>query len=294
MGRRMTEMARHWVRAVLPRVRTRQWVLSLPFELRVPLAYRHELTLAVHGVAAPGSITAVQRFGSDLALNVPGAQPRGQLSHMLFIDGVYAVLGHFTPITAPTRAELEATSSRALSQASRSTHRQPPEARLTLESESGFETIDRVASDDDDARIAVGTTRSCWLRSSGARDPRAAHDAPRPSGARGGRAAEELGENPVGTRRAPYATTAYVGDSPETITPKRAQEFLAEVRERGPSTGGYEARGRSGGAEEGCPKKATAKKPPAKQASAVKAAPSDTLLAKANKATEPSGASPGA
>jgi len=37
MGRRMTEMARHWVTAVLPRVRVRQWVLSLPFQMRVPL-----------------------------------------------------------------------------------------------------------------------------------------------------------------------------------------------------------------------------------------------------------------
>jgi hypothetical protein len=52
LGRKMTEMARYWVRAVLPRVRTRQSVLSLPFELRVPLAYRHELTLAVHRMAA--------------------------------------------------------------------------------------------------------------------------------------------------------------------------------------------------------------------------------------------------
>jgi hypothetical protein len=120
LGRRMTEMARHWVSAVLPRVRIRQWVLSLPFELRVPLAYHHDLTLAVHGVAArviegwyrdkgqalgildprTGSITAVQRFGSDLALNVH--------FHMLFVDGVYDVLGAFTPIAAPTRAELEA------------------------------------------------------------------------------------------------------------------------------------------------------------------------------------------
>lgn len=119
LGRRMTEMARHWVRAVLPQVRIRQWVLSLPFELRVPLAYHHELTLAVHGVAArviegwyrqqgrklritdprTGSITAVQRFGSDLALNVH--------FHSLYVDGVYDVLGHFTPIAAPSRAELE-------------------------------------------------------------------------------------------------------------------------------------------------------------------------------------------
>ena len=119
LGRRMTEMARHWVRAVLPRVRVRQWVLSLPFELRVPLAYHHELALAVHGVAArviegwyrergrrlgltdprTGSITAVQRFGSDLALNLH--------FHMLFVDGLYDALAHFTPIAAPTRAELE-------------------------------------------------------------------------------------------------------------------------------------------------------------------------------------------
>ena len=119
MGRRMTEMARHWVSAVLPRVRVRQWVLSLPFELRVPLAYHHDLTLAVHGVAArvieawyrdkgrelgiadgrTGSITAVQRFGSDLALNVH--------FHSLYVDGVYDALGAFTPIEAPTRDGLE-------------------------------------------------------------------------------------------------------------------------------------------------------------------------------------------
>jgi hypothetical protein len=94
-------------------------VLSLPFALRVPLAYHHELTLAVHRVAArvieawyrdkgreigiadgrTGSITAVQRFGSDLALNLH--------FHMLLLDGVYDVLGTFTPIAAPTRAELE-------------------------------------------------------------------------------------------------------------------------------------------------------------------------------------------
>ncbi|MFO0712121.1 MAG: transposase [Sandaracinus sp.] len=46
-----------------------------------------------------GSITAVQRFGSDLALNVH--------FHMLFADGVYDALGAFTPIEAPTRAKLE-------------------------------------------------------------------------------------------------------------------------------------------------------------------------------------------
>ncbi|MFN7697601.1 MAG: transposase, partial [Deltaproteobacteria bacterium] len=46
-----------------------------------------------------GSITAVQRFGSDLALNVH--------FHSLYVDGVYDALGAFTPIEAPTRDGLE-------------------------------------------------------------------------------------------------------------------------------------------------------------------------------------------
>ena len=51
LGRRMTELALEWTRWVLPEVRIRQWVLSLPFWLRVPLAYRHALALEVHAVA---------------------------------------------------------------------------------------------------------------------------------------------------------------------------------------------------------------------------------------------------
>lgn len=63
------------------------------------------------GITDPrtGSITAVQRFGSDLALNVH--------YHMLFTDGCHDVLGEVapgrrdsqrsTPIAAPTRDELE-------------------------------------------------------------------------------------------------------------------------------------------------------------------------------------------
>jgi len=37
-GRRLTERAAHLVDHVLPRVPVRQWVLSLPFELRYQLA----------------------------------------------------------------------------------------------------------------------------------------------------------------------------------------------------------------------------------------------------------------
>ena len=89
LGRHMTELAHEWVRWVLPHERIRQWVFSLAPALRVPLAFHHDLALAVHAVAMraiegwyrkkaralgiadgkTGSITAIQRFGSDLALN---------------------------------------------------------------------------------------------------------------------------------------------------------------------------------------------------------------------------------
>jgi len=120
LGRHMTELAHEWVRWVLPHERVRQWVLSLPHSLRVPLAWHHDLALAVHGVAAraiegwyrskaralgitdgkTGMLTVVQRFGSDLALNIH--------FHSLVLDGVFDTSGAFTPIAAPSIDEMEA------------------------------------------------------------------------------------------------------------------------------------------------------------------------------------------
>lgn len=97
----MTERAAHLVDRVLPSVRHRQCVLSLPFALRWRCAWDHELTRAVLAVfqravtgfyrrraSAPGipggqctSVTVIQRFGSALNLNVH--------FHTLFPDGVY-------------------------------------------------------------------------------------------------------------------------------------------------------------------------------------------------------------
>ena len=114
----MTELSFEWTRFVLPKVRIQEGVLSLPFWLRVPLAYRHSLALAVHGVAGraiegwyrkrgkelgvhdprTGMLTVIQRFGSDLALNVH--------YHSLVPDGVFDVHGHFTPVPAPMKGEM--------------------------------------------------------------------------------------------------------------------------------------------------------------------------------------------
>src|SRR6266481_2741287 len=89
-GRRMAKRAAYLVDHVLPAVPMRQWVLSLPFRLRYLLAWNHELcreVLAVYARALrgfyrrralragipdgeTGAVTAIQRFGSGLNLNV--------------------------------------------------------------------------------------------------------------------------------------------------------------------------------------------------------------------------------
>ena len=48
----MTERAAHLVDAVLPRVRVRQWVLTVPYRLRYQMAWNHGLSRAVLGVCA--------------------------------------------------------------------------------------------------------------------------------------------------------------------------------------------------------------------------------------------------
>jgi len=48
-GRRMTDLAVHLATCVLPEVRVRQWVCSLPWRLRVLLGYDKKLCAAVLG-----------------------------------------------------------------------------------------------------------------------------------------------------------------------------------------------------------------------------------------------------
>jgi Putative transposase/Transposase zinc-binding domain len=121
-GRRMAERAAHLVDRVLPAVPIRQWVLSLPFRLRYVLAWNHPLCRAVLGVhvralrgfyrrrarrqgvadGETGTVTAIQRFGSALNLNVH--------LHTLAVDGVFAPDAQgemrFVPATPPTAPEI--------------------------------------------------------------------------------------------------------------------------------------------------------------------------------------------
>jgi hypothetical protein len=117
-GRRMANTSAHLVDRVLPIVPVRQYVLSLPFELRRLAAFRAEVLSALcrifvqeifasHRRRIPianvesGAVTFVQRFGSTLNLNVH--------FHVVVLDGVFTraeggLAFHEAP--APTHDEL--------------------------------------------------------------------------------------------------------------------------------------------------------------------------------------------
>ena len=94
-GRRMSNTAAHLVDRVLPAVPVRQWVLSLPFELRALAAFRADVLSAIGrlfvealfaryrarardqglGALECGAVTFVQRFGSSLTARARSATP---------------------------------------------------------------------------------------------------------------------------------------------------------------------------------------------------------------------------
>ncbi|MEO6096996.1 MAG: transposase zinc-binding domain-containing protein [Fibrobacteria bacterium] len=126
MGRRMNEGAANLVDHALPEgVPLRQWVLTLPYPLRYPLAFEachlgKVLRLFTTTVSAwytrgfpgskTGSVTVIQRASSDLRLN-----PH---FHTLFLDGAYRPGSEgehpvFEPAPRPIQADIEAVVQRA-------------------------------------------------------------------------------------------------------------------------------------------------------------------------------------
>jgi hypothetical protein len=101
-GRRMANTAAHLVDRVLPVVPVRQWVLSLPFELRMLAAFRADVLSALSRIFVEaifgryrararerglvgtecGAVTFVQRFGSSLNLHVH--------FHVMVMDGTFS------------------------------------------------------------------------------------------------------------------------------------------------------------------------------------------------------------
>jgi len=98
----MADSAALLVDEILPEQPIRQWVLSLPFQLRFLFASYPDIMSKVLGIvnralsthlfhkagfsramAQTGAVTLIQRFGSTLNLNIH--------FHMLLLDGVYVV-----------------------------------------------------------------------------------------------------------------------------------------------------------------------------------------------------------
>jgi hypothetical protein len=102
ISRRAAERSAHLIDNVIPVVPVRQYVLSLPVQLRYVLAWRHELCLEVLGIftdalmkfyrdlaraqgvtdGKTGTISVVQRFGGALNLNIH--------YHVTALDGVFS------------------------------------------------------------------------------------------------------------------------------------------------------------------------------------------------------------
>jgi hypothetical protein len=119
----MSDTAAHLVDRVLPHVPIRQWVLSLPIQIRPMLAYDAALSRAALNIflrtvfswhrrrakqlglknAQCGAVTAIQRFGSALNLNLH--------YHVLVLHGVFhqpdgSSSPTFRAIKAPTTADI--------------------------------------------------------------------------------------------------------------------------------------------------------------------------------------------
>ena len=128
LGRRMSAGAADLVDHVLPAVPIRQYVLTLPFPLRFPLAFDGKLLGEVLRIftdtvsawyrkrrpdlplCQTGAVTAIQRASSDLRLN-----PH---FHTLFLDGVYAPSADgdgqvFHPDPGPSQQDVEQVVARA-------------------------------------------------------------------------------------------------------------------------------------------------------------------------------------
>jgi hypothetical protein len=80
-GRRMADTAAHLVDRVLPEVPIRQWVLSLPFALRYPLAYDATLTSAVLAIFVRTVFASLRRRARK-----HWGVPRGQCGAVTFVQ----------------------------------------------------------------------------------------------------------------------------------------------------------------------------------------------------------------
>jgi len=182
LGRRMADTAAFCVDQLFRHVPARQYVLSVPYQLRFKMAYSPNATSMVLGAfisainsdlrrrarrrklrgrLQTGSLTVVQRFGSSLNLNVH--------FHVISMDGVYAEQSDgsllFHPLPAPSDEDIARLARAVCRKVTRYL------AQLTWEDNDQQLTLDHLANASVQGLVATGPRRGCRvLRLGGAGD----------------------------------------------------------------------------------------------------------------------------
>ena len=113
-ARRTAQTAANLVDRVLPDVPLRQWVLSAPFDLRIPMARDAALLTAVTRIFCSEIDRLLQRLGEERGVrHGASGQVASNLNphqHVLGLDGVYSTSADgrvvFTATRAPAQSEL--------------------------------------------------------------------------------------------------------------------------------------------------------------------------------------------
>jgi hypothetical protein len=195
-GRRMTATAAHLVDSVLPEAPIRQWVLSLPYALRLPCAFDPELLARVRQIFVravfsgtvrraralglePGTlgfrseaVNVVQRTGGALNLN-----PH---FHALFVDGVYTRDSPLGPVRdhelpAPETSDVEWVLARVHSRLLRLFEKRAEE-RVGQDAERANELFTRLAAASIGGQSATGQEAGCPLPGLFAPEPEPSRD----------------------------------------------------------------------------------------------------------------------
>ncbi len=185
MGRRMCDFAAHLVDHVIPHVPIRQWVLTVPHDLRFRMAFDPALTgvvlrtyisvvsawlrkkaraMGIRGTLKTGAVTVIQRFGSAVNLNVH--------FHTIAIDGVYRVRLDgppvFHPVPAPSDQEVAEIAAAVCRKVSRELERR--EGDMEAESITAQQPLlAALASASVGGRVATGPRRGAKVLRVGSR-----------------------------------------------------------------------------------------------------------------------------
>ena len=160
-ARRMADSAAHLVDYVFPDRPVRQWVLSVPYQLRFLLATQPQVItkvlaivhrvistwlikhagLTVKSGAQTGAVTLLQHFGSALNAHLH--------FHMVYIDGVFDRQGHFHLLKGPTPGDLDSITHQIAQRVSRYLEKA---GYLVRDAESAYLDLQ---TDNDDAMVNI-------------------------------------------------------------------------------------------------------------------------------------------